>query len=120
MKVLVIGATGYIGSRAASALTAAGHDVAALHRPGGRPLPDAYPTVAGDLLDPPSLTTAAAGYDLVVHAGAPLGDADLPGARALVDSGSRLLYTTGAAVLGGGRSDEDTPPDPHPLASWPP
>jgi nucleoside-diphosphate-sugar epimerase len=117
MKILVIGATGYVGSRAAAALAAAGHDVAALHRSGGRPIPEAYRAVAGDLLDPPSLTAAAAGYDLVVHAGAPLGDVDLPGARALVGSGSPVLYTTGAAVLGGGQSDEDTPPDPHPLAA---
>jgi nucleoside-diphosphate-sugar epimerase len=117
MKILVIGASGYVGSRAAATLAAAGHDVAALHRPGGRPLPAAYRAVAGDLLDPPSLAAAAAGYDLVVHAGAPLGEVDLPGARALVGSGSPVLYTTGAAVLGGGPSDEDSVPDPHPLAA---
>ncbi|MEJ3744972.1 NAD-dependent epimerase/dehydratase family protein [Actinomycetes bacterium KLBMP 9797] len=117
MKTLVIGATGYIGSRAAAALAAAGHDIAALRRPGGRPIPTGYGTVAGDLLDPPSLTAAASGFDLVVHAAAPLGDADLPGAGALIASGSPLLYTTGAAVLGSGQSDEDTPPDPHPLAA---
>ncbi|GAA4471603.1 NAD-dependent epimerase/dehydratase family protein [Phytohabitans houttuyneae] len=117
MKILVIGATGYIGSRAAAALAAAGHDVSALRRAGGRPLAGGYREVAGDLLDPPSLTALAAGYDLVVHAAAPLGEADLPGARALVDSGSPLLYTTGAAVLGGGQSDEDSPTDPHPLAA---
>jgi nucleoside-diphosphate-sugar epimerase len=117
MRILVIGATGYIGSRAAAALAAAGHDIAALRRPDGRPLPKGYENVAGDMLDPPSLTGAAAGFDLVVHAGAPLGDADLPGADALVARGSPLLYTTGAAVLGSGWSDEDSPPNPHPLAA---
>jgi nucleoside-diphosphate-sugar epimerase len=117
MKILVIGVTGYIGSHVAEAFSAAGHQVSALLRPGGRPAPALYEPVVGDLLDPPSLTSAAAGFDLVVHAGAPIGDADLPGVEALVAAGSPLLHTTGAAVLGSGPMDEDSPPDPHPVAA---
>ncbi|HEX6468291.1 MAG TPA: NAD-dependent epimerase/dehydratase family protein [Streptosporangiaceae bacterium] len=116
MNVLVIGATGYIGSRVAAAF-AGDHRVSSLRRPGGRPA--AYPTVPGDLTDPASLAAAAAGFDLVVHAGVPVdAGTDLAGAEALVAAGSPLVYTTGAAVLGGGQADEDSPPDPHPLAAW--
>jgi nucleoside-diphosphate-sugar epimerase len=36
---------------------------------------------------------------------------------ALVAARVPLLHTTGAAVLGGGPVDEDSPPDPHPIAA---
>ncbi|GAA1573470.1 SDR family oxidoreductase [Actinomadura kijaniata] len=117
MNVLIIGATGFVGSAVAAALAEAGHDVAVLRRPGGRELP--YRSVPGDLTDPASLKRAAAGFDRVVHIGAPLGEElDLAGVDALVDAGSPLVYTTGAAVLGGGTADEDTEPRPHPFVSW--
>ncbi|MEV0202320.1 NAD-dependent epimerase/dehydratase family protein [Nonomuraea sp. NPDC050691] len=119
MNVLVIGATGYIGSAVAAALTRAGHDVAALRRPGGSAPAEGLGTVAGDLTDPASLTLAAKGFDRVVHAGPPLGErADLAAVDALLAAGSPLLHTTGAAVLGGGAVDEESAPDPHPLVSW--
>lgn len=119
MRILVIGATGYIGSHVASVLNAAGHEVSALRRPGreraGSP---AYGVVVGDLARPDELAAAASGFGLVVHVGAPISDdVDLAGAEALVESGSPVLYTTGAAVLGSGDADEDSPPDPHPLAA---
>ena len=117
MKPLIIGATGYIGSHIGEAFVQAGHQAAALQRPGGRPVPDAYRPVPGDLLDPPTLTRAASSFDLVIHAGPPLGDADLYGVDALIAAGVPVLYTTGAAVLGGGPADEDSPPDPHPIAA---
>lgn len=64
------------------------------------------------------LTAAAAGYDRVIHAGAPIDDStDRAGAEALLASGSPLLYTTGAAVLGAGAQDEHSPADPHPIAA---
>src|SRR5215468_10526552 len=118
MKILIIGASGYIGSHVAAAFADAGHDVSALHRPGGAPLPRQYTAVTGDLAEPGSLTAAATGYDRVVHAGAPSDDrTDRAGAEALLASGSPLLYTTGAAVLGAGAQDEDSPADPHPLVA---
>ncbi|MFI7440700.1 NAD-dependent epimerase/dehydratase family protein [Nonomuraea indica] len=117
MKVLVIGATGYIGSAVAAAFTRAGHEVAALSRRTGEE--HGRWVVEGDLEDPASLVAAARGFDRVVHAGPPLGErADLAAVDALVDAGSPLLYTTGAAVLGGGLADEDSAPDPHPLVAW--
>src|SRR6266568_513508 len=89
MKILVIGASGYIGSH-----------------------------VAADLAEPGSLTAAATGYDRVIHAGAPIDDStDRAGAEALLSSGSPVLYTTGAAVLGAGAQDEDSAADPHPIAA---
>jgi nucleoside-diphosphate-sugar epimerase len=116
VRILVIGVTGYIGRSAAAALAAAGHDVSALRRPGGRP--SSYPAVPGDLSDVDTLAAAVAGYDQVIQAAAPLGaDADLAAARALVAGGSPVVYTTGVAVLGSGQSDEDSATDPHPIAA---
>src|SRR2546430_9893681 len=89
MKILVIGASGYIGSHVAAVLADAGHGVSALHRPGGAPPPARYSRVAGDLAEPGSLTAAATGYDRVIHAGAPIDDStDRAGAEALLSSGS--------------------------------
>jgi nucleoside-diphosphate-sugar epimerase len=118
MKILVIGASGYIGSHVAGAFADAGHEVFALHRPGAAPPPARYGHVAGDLAEPDALTAAAAGYDRVIHAGVPINDdIDHAGAQALLASASPLLYTTGAAVLGAGTQDEDSPADPHPIAA---
>jgi nucleoside-diphosphate-sugar epimerase len=118
MKILVIGAGGYIGSHVAAVFADDGHEVSALHRPGRAPLPPRYGHVTGDLAEPGSLTAAAAGYDRVIHAGAPLDDStDQAGAVALLASGSPLIYTTGAAVLGADAQDEDSPADPHPVAA---
>jgi nucleoside-diphosphate-sugar epimerase len=118
VRILVIGVTGYIGSHVATAFAKAGHQVEALRRPGGGPSDAAYRPVAGDLTDPSSLTAAAAGYDRVVHTGAPLGDdIDMAGADALLAADSPVIYTTGAAVLGSGSAHEDSPPDPHPVAA---
>jgi nucleoside-diphosphate-sugar epimerase len=118
MKILIIGASGYIGSHIAAAFADAGHDVSALHRDAGATPPARYRRVVGDLAAPGSLTAAAAGYDRVIHAGAPLDDdTDQAGAQALLASGSPLLYTTGAAVLGAGFQTEDSATDPHPVAA---
>jgi nucleoside-diphosphate-sugar epimerase len=118
MKILIIGASGYIGSHVAAVFADARHEVWALQRPGGAPLPGRYGRVPGDLTEPGSLSTAAAGYDRVIHVGVPIEDrTDRAGAEALLASGSPLLYTTGAAVLGAGTQDEDSAPNPHPIAA---
>src|SRR5262249_27594461 len=118
MKILIIGASGYIGSHVAAAFADAGHDVSALYRPGSAPLPAGYRRVSGDLAEPGSLTTAATDYDRVVHAGAPRTHrAARAGAEALLAPGSPLLYPPGAAVLGAGAQDEDSAAAPHPIAA---
>jgi nucleoside-diphosphate-sugar epimerase len=118
MDILIIGASGYLGSHVTAALSAAGHRIAVLRRPAGRPVPGDHRTVPGDLADPASLTAAATGFDRVVHVGVPIDpETDLAGVDALVAAGSPLIHTTGAAVLGAGAVDETSAPDPHPLVA---
>ncbi|MFL6140081.1 MAG: NAD-dependent epimerase/dehydratase family protein [Frankiaceae bacterium] len=116
--VLVIGATGYAGSYVAAAFAAAGCRVAALQRPGGRPVPDAYRPVPGDLADPASLTAAAQGFDVVVQVGRIEGDPERIGAEALLASGARLVHTSGVDVLGPGHNHEGTVPAPPKVVAW--
>jgi uncharacterized protein YbjT (DUF2867 family) len=65
MKILVAGATGYIGSRLVPRLLEAGHEVRCLARDpaklGGRPWIDRVEVAVGDALDPSSLQTSTAG-----------------------------------------------------------
>lgn len=65
MKVLLLGATGFIGGAIARRLTALGHDVRALCRD-----PDAFAGDArpGDLGDPRAMADAAAGCEVVLNA----------------------------------------------------
>jgi len=126
MRVLVIGATGYIGRVVAERLLAAGHAVlgmarsdaavAALQAQGAEPL-------RGDLTSPGPLAKAAAACDAVVDAShvRELGAAGQAAAEAAYESlltacrGKALVMTTGAGLLGdtGDRvADEATPPQP--------
>jgi nucleoside-diphosphate-sugar epimerase len=135
MKVLVTGATGYIGAVAADALSAKGHHVLGLARSersatalGGRGIEP----IMGDFGDPASLTAAirASRPEAVVSTasvGASSGDnattfaRDRDAVRAmregLADYGGTLLFTSGSAVFGtfnGGAAtdtvyDEDAP-----------
>jgi nucleoside-diphosphate-sugar epimerase len=117
-SVLLIGATGYAGRHAAAEFVRAGYRVAALRRPGGRVPHGVHATVRGDLADPPSLTSAARGFDLVVHVGRIEGDIERQGVEALLASGATLIHTTGSDVLGPGRVYEDSVPNPPPLIGW--
>ncbi|HEX9426917.1 MAG TPA: NAD-dependent epimerase/dehydratase family protein [Candidatus Polarisedimenticolia bacterium] len=68
MKVLLTGATGYLGARVASRLVAAGHEVAALVRPGAAArVPSGVAALPGDLSDPISLKSALRGREGLVH-----------------------------------------------------
>ena len=68
MKVLVTGATGFVGPAIVRALVDAGHTVRVLEREPGRSasLPNQEAAV-GDVTDPASLRRAAEGQDVVVH-----------------------------------------------------
>ena len=74
MRVLLTGATGYIGSHTAGALVKAGHDVVALVRDEGRLAAALAPhgiTVdhaPGDMTDPHAVAAAMDGCEAVVHA----------------------------------------------------
>ncbi|MEU3503861.1 NAD-dependent epimerase/dehydratase family protein [Streptomyces hundungensis] len=105
MKVLVLGATGYIGSAVASQLTREGHDVVPLVKNKA-----AHPETAvrvGDLTDPASLRAAVTDdVDAVVNLATPTGDeaVDTAALEALLaplrGTGRAYIYTSGVWVLG--------------------
>lgn len=67
MRVLVTGATGYVGSRVVPALTARGHAVRALVREASAPLPAGVERAVGDVTDASAVSAAMEGVDAVVH-----------------------------------------------------
>lgn len=68
MKVLITGATGYLGGRVARALGEAGHAVRVLCRPGRETaVPPGYEPVSGDLLDAAAVRGGLEGCDALVH-----------------------------------------------------
>jgi uncharacterized protein YbjT (DUF2867 family) len=115
MKVLVAGATGFVGSRLSRALSEEGHDLLALTRH-----PESYDgpgvAVGGDVSDEAALTSALAGCDVayyLVHSldSADFAERDAEGARsfgrAAKESGvERIIYLSG---LGAGDDDDLSP-----------
>ncbi|MCF8549597.1 MAG: SDR family oxidoreductase [Pontimonas sp.] len=81
MKVLVTGATGYVGGRLVPKLLERGHDVRVIvrdhHRLDDVPWRDAVDIVQGDLVDPAAVARAVEGRDVVyylVHSMSSAGD----------------------------------------------
>jgi UDP-glucose 4-epimerase len=124
MRLLVTGATGFLGSRAVALLRAGGHDVIAVARPGGasraasREL-DAESVDAGD----PAIRRLLADREVVIHfAGVPdPARARADPARAIRENVGTTLNLlegctgTGAALIYPStvRAAEDPPPDPY-------
>lgn len=130
-RVLVTGATGFLGSHLARRLAAGGHEVHALARPGSglehlKDLP--VRRVEGDLSDAGSLDRAAEGCEVVFHAAAVLGfrkgldqlqqEVNVLGTRrvcraALRAGVRRLVHVSSVAAVGipeeGSIADESTP-----------
>ena len=71
MKILVTGATGYIGRQLMPLLLAANHELTVLVRTPARleeaPWADSVRVVAGDMQDSDSLTLACAGQEMIIH-----------------------------------------------------
>lgn len=117
MRVLVTGATGFVGSHTAAALVSAGHDVRVLARNPAR-VPAALgphgvreEVVVGDMTDEVAVRSAVADCDAVVHVaaqvgvggGGPAGAANLVGARTVIDSAidagvRRIVFTSSVMV----------------------
>jgi nucleoside-diphosphate-sugar epimerase len=131
MRVLVIGATGYLGAAITENLMTRGHEVVAFVR-SPRPLPRGVGQRVGELGDADSVHAAVTpDVDAVVHAATPLGDWDRERrsvSAALDGLGSpakRFVYVSGVWVLGSSaRSDgsvqvhdETSPADPIALVA---
>jgi dihydroflavonol-4-reductase len=117
LKVLVTGATGFIGSHLCRELIARGHQVRAFHRSSSalRLLDDLdVEHAVGDLTQPETLQTAVDGVDVIFHAGAWMGGHDqtgqqyavtVEGTRNLLQAArkagtKRVVHTSSAAALG--------------------
>jgi uncharacterized protein YbjT (DUF2867 family) len=132
MRILVAGASGYIGGRLVPLLQQAGHELVILARD-VRPLEGRYPgatVVRGDLLDPATLPPALEGVALayyLAHSMGPAGPAtgaDRGGGFAERDRRAAAQFATAAATAGvsrivylGGLGDDDDPKLSHHLAS---
>ena len=132
MKVLLTGATGYIGSAVTDALSRASHEVTGLARSSDaaerlrKRNIRAHP---GDLNEPRSLTLAACASDATIHTALPHGtDAPPAGQRAvqaflgaLEGTGKPFIYTSGIRVYGNTCDTvvtDESPLDPVPIVAW--
>ncbi|GGJ94095.1 NAD(P)-dependent oxidoreductase [Pilimelia anulata] len=118
MRVLVTGATGYIGGRLAPRLVAAGHAVRCLTRSPRRladvPWAADVEVAEGDVLRPDTLGPALSGVDVAYYLVHSLGSADFEdedrrGAAAFAAAARaagvrRIVYLGGPAPTGGGSS----------------
>ncbi|PAU56752.1 epimerase [Pseudomonas sp. PIC25] len=99
MRILLVGASGFIGRRLLEALRSAGHQVVATAR---RPRADAFPDVEWRALDLARLSEDSthfpwpAGVELVINAAGILGSDAAELAR-VQDSGARCLFDLAAA-----------------------
>ncbi|MBE9193734.1 NAD-dependent epimerase/dehydratase family protein [Gloeocapsopsis crepidinum LEGE 06123] len=131
MKVLVAGATGYIGSAVAEALQASGHQVIGLARSDDavHKLDRNIQALRGDLRNPTSIAEGLQQVDAVIYA-ASTNDVEMPRIEqlavetildALSGTGKTFIYTTGIWLLGNTGNQvatEDSPLDPTPLIAW--
>ncbi len=128
MRVLVIGGSGFIGSRLMQVLRDRGHDVANLDWVDSPAI--AGITTIGDVTDADAVTAASAGRDVIVNLAAAHRDdvrpvslydrVNVDGARAVVAAAEsngirRILFTSSVAVYGLDKNDaaEDSVPEPY-------
>jgi farnesol dehydrogenase len=132
MKVLLTGATGFLGRTVARRLAARGHSLRVLVRPASRlgGLPEGAEVAAGDVTDADSVKRAAQGCEAVMHLAAlvkvwapdeerfdAVNVGGLQNALAAArDAGARLVYTSSFIALGpsGGGLLDGSRPHPGP------
>ena len=103
MKIALIGATGYVGSKLLAEALARGHEVTAVVSDVGRlPSHDRLRGVAGDATNAGRLAEIVAGHDLVISAFSPAADTDGSGTRAIIDGVKRAGIGRFLAVGGAG------------------
>ena len=122
MQILILGATGMIGSRITAEAASRGHHVTAASRSGTAPGSDNVAPLALDLHDIPALQKAVAGQDVVIATASarktddPYAETDAY-AQALVDGlgDTRLIMVGGAGSLNlpDGTPVADTLPDAY-------
>ena len=127
MRVLVIGGSGFIGSRLIQVLLTRGHEVSNLDRIDS-PVVEGITTI-GDVTDATAVAAASVGRDVIVNLAAAHRDDVRPvslydqinvgGARAVVAAAeangiSRILFTSTVAIYGLDKNDaaEDSVPEP--------
>ncbi len=123
MRILVVGASGYIGSRLVPLLGARGHDLVLTSRD-ARSLAARFPdasVVAADLLEPPSLDSALAGVEVAYYLAHSMGEGehgfaerDRQAARNFAEAAARAGVSR--IVYLGGLGNDDERLSPH-LAS---
>jgi uncharacterized protein YbjT (DUF2867 family) len=128
VKVLVTGATGFVGPKVAHALRARGEDVRALVRnPGRAKALEAWgcELAAGDVTDPASLKAAAAGCECVVHLVAIRQGKPEQFQRVMIEGTRNLLAAAAEAGVGRfvlmsalGTSEQTTDLVPYYGAKW--
>jgi nucleoside-diphosphate-sugar epimerase len=134
MRVLVTGATGFLGRRLAAALVEHGHQVRILVRNPGvdGAVIEGVEIRRGDLRDPASVIAACEGMEIVQHAGAlssPWGPkseffaTNVGGTQAIIDGCQRynvrrLIYVSSPSVVFDGRDQHNlTEAAPYPATS---
>ena len=123
MRILIVGASGYIGGRLVSVLSSLGHELVLMSRD-SRPLAARFPNarvVAADLLDPASLEPALAGVEVAYYLAHSMGSGERGFAER--DRQAAHNFASAASVAGvqrivylGGLGDDATDLSPH-LAS---
>jgi dihydroflavonol-4-reductase len=142
MRVLVTGASGFIGGAVARVLVGKRIDVRVLLRPGSEPnVPDksAVEIVRGDLVDGDSVLRAARGCAAICHAGGlysftaneqTLQAVNVEGTRNVIAAAraydARLVFTSSISTIGGMKrgvipdetQDAETIPGPYKQSKW--
>ncbi|TJZ77670.1 NAD-dependent epimerase/dehydratase family protein [Chitiniphilus eburneus] len=136
MRVLLTGATGFVGLNIVQALHAAGHDVLCHVRPQARRqyldrLPVAV--VAGQLGDVPGLAAAMRGIDAVIHTAGDtsclpcdlprLTETNVEGTRAVLEAARRsgvrrVVYTSTTSTIGSTETPGMAADETMPLQAW--